>query len=473
MISRLSGVPLPRLLAAIFSLYGMMAVLFLSIEMPPFQNFDEESHFLRAEQVSRLELTGHRFGTSLSGGYVDPGPTEVVAAFPPLREFVLPEATPAMFEQAAKVQWGDPQVRLSFSNTAIYAPFLYLPAVTGIWLGKGLHLGVMHTLWISRMLSGFACVAVGVAAIMLADNAAPLLFTLLLLPMSLIQMTAVSQDGAIIALSALAAAIFVHGLKTRHRPFRFAYAVLCISLALLAVAKQPYLMLAVFAVLPTWESRRIRAIGLVFIVAAVLAWTITAASTAMIKGHPAESQMNFVVAQTTSLPGSDPSQQVGYLWHHPAGVVPVAKDALRHVPHLISSFIGEVRWGSVLFPKAYKTVAYPTLLMAVLASCRFRDDRPELNGRSLSIMLLGLAATIVAIQAALYISFCPVGSRELLGVQGRYFLPVAMLGAAVPSYFALSQRLDRLRPRLLEALIVFPAISLPVLFVTVLRRFYI
>src|SRR5258707_15757554 len=71
----------PRLLAAAYVLYGLVATVFLAINMPPFQNPDEPSHFLRAAQLADGGLVGTRFSTTgadglshlTAGGLGEPG----------------------------------------------------------------------------------------------------------------------------------------------------------------------------------------------------------------------------------------------------------------------------------------------------------------------------------------------------------------------------------------------------------------
>ena len=40
-----------RRIAAVFTLYGLLATVLLAINMPPFQNLDEPNHLLRAAQL--------------------------------------------------------------------------------------------------------------------------------------------------------------------------------------------------------------------------------------------------------------------------------------------------------------------------------------------------------------------------------------------------------------------------------------
>ncbi len=97
---RLEGLT-ARWLAVAFVLYGLLATAFLAINMPPFQNPDEPTHFLRAAQVA-------------DGGLV-----------------------------------GSP-------NTAIYPPLFYAPSAIGVLAGRVAGMTVVQTLVVSRLLTGMA-----------------------------------------------------------------------------------------------------------------------------------------------------------------------------------------------------------------------------------------------------------------------------------------------------------------------------
>ena len=66
------------LLASLFAAYALFAVAFLAMNMPPFQNPDEQNHFTRAYQISNGHLMGRTFAIAscpTAGGLVDPNIT--------------------------------------------------------------------------------------------------------------------------------------------------------------------------------------------------------------------------------------------------------------------------------------------------------------------------------------------------------------------------------------------------------------
>jgi hypothetical protein len=145
--------------------------------MPLYQNPDEVAHFMRAEAISEDGVIGARFPTIGGGGIIDLGIERSAAIFEPLKFDSKRKVTLAMAEEALAVKWGTEAGPRGFANTAIYSPVSYIPAVVGIWIGKGIHLPVIRTLVISRLLMGLTGIAI--ATVALAGCGAPFLFVIL------------------------------------------------------------------------------------------------------------------------------------------------------------------------------------------------------------------------------------------------------------------------------------------------------
>ncbi len=76
-----------RWLAAAFVVYGLLAIAFLAIIVPPFQSPDEVSHFMRAAQVAEGTLIGSRTSTTMKRRWSSTDPAILLAFIPfdPLR----------------------------------------------------------------------------------------------------------------------------------------------------------------------------------------------------------------------------------------------------------------------------------------------------------------------------------------------------------------------------------------------------
>jgi len=207
----------PDVLAALFCVYGLLAVLGIALLMPPFQAADELAQFERADQLSLGVLVATQTNDASSGGRIDRAIAEAGTIFDWLRFHPERKVARSMLESARSVRWSG-QEEKSFPNTAIYPPFLYGPSAIGIATGRLLHWSIPDTLILARLISGLASVAVAACAIRYAGHAAPFLFTLLCLPMPLALFAATSQDGPMIALAAVGSAALLMSAKTGEEP---------------------------------------------------------------------------------------------------------------------------------------------------------------------------------------------------------------------------------------------------------------
>ena len=307
----------PRLLAAAFVLYGLVATVFLAINMPPFQNPDEPNHFLRAAQLADGGLLGTRFSTRgadglpriTAGGLSDPAIMMALAPF---------NALPFHFDRRARradweprVHWSGERVMQAYPNTVNYPPFFYAPSAIGVLVGRVAKMTVVQTLEVSRVMTGMAAVAVGAAAIASAGGAAVWIFMILTLPMSLSLIASSSQDGLLLACSALAGALVVRALRWPSNANWKLLAGLVVTLGLVAMARPPYGALALLPLGLTKLQLRWRILAAAAIMGCVAVWSGITAATAL---------TNF-----GEFKGSDPVAQTAYLLRDPFLFVQVVR----------------------------------------------------------------------------------------------------------------------------------------------------
>ena len=135
-------------------------------------------------------------------------------------------------------------------------------------------MSIVSTLRLARIVNGLLSVAIGAAAISLAGAAAPWIFALLSLPMSLSLMASASHDGPMIALAALAAAILFNAYPGGRLPFSLrAFVVMCGAIALVASARPIYAPLAILPLLVSGQSLLRRLVAVAVIVAIIGLWS--------------------------------------------------------------------------------------------------------------------------------------------------------------------------------------------------------
>jgi uncharacterized membrane protein len=230
-----------------------------------------------------------------------------------------------------------------------------------------------------------------------------------------------------------------------------AFTGLCILIAAIAASRSPYLPFAVLVlaapVKPSW-----RAAGLSCIVVLVIAWTWRSA-----QHFPLPLRPDGVVL---------PSLQLRLLASHPWRVPLLIVHTITANDWLISrSFIGQLGWLDIGLPRVYRDAAWACLGLA-LWTC-FRGTTAYRSSMVLACTLVAVAGSISAVGLAQYLTWTVVGNTVIDGIQGRYFLPPAILLGA------LSRVQAKNSPWLTAPVLLFPVMSIAVTVHAVILRYYV
>jgi uncharacterized membrane protein len=440
----------PRIVALLYALFASLAVLLCSTTMPPMQNADEAAHAFRADQISRLRFAGAMLPDGEYGGDISSGLKTLEHETAGLPFHSTSKVTRGMY---VPLGWGA-AAHTGFPNTAVNPPFFYLPAAAMAALARQNGISLPHALVLMRLASGLASVAIAAAAIALAGDAAIWLFAVLLLPMSMALTAAVSQDGPMLACTALATAFFLYTHHTQHARQALGFAAMCLLLTLVGMARAPYLAFALLAlaapVKPAW-----RVIGASFIFLCVICWSAFSAAHLPLPTRP-----DGIVSPVAQLLG---------LAIHPWRMAPLAIHTWRANDELIArSFIGQLGWLDVELPAIYRHIAWVGLGLAALAA--LRPGRPASGPKVLAlkaVAVLGAAGGVALIQ---YMTWTALGSPVIEGIQGRYFLAPALvlgvfMGRPTPS-------VTRLSHWLAVPVLIFPIVSIAVVIHALIIRYY-
>ena len=451
-----------RRIAAAFLLYGLVATALFGINTPPFQVADEPIHFMRAAQIAEGDLVGTRFAQTLPGGKTELtgggsiDPALVAAATPFFALPFHPELRAKRADWAPNIHWSSKRALVSFP-TANYPPFFYLPAAAGVLAGRELGLSVVQTLYLSRLLTGLVAVGLGALAIAIAGGAAPWIFTILTLPMSLSLMASVSQDALLIACGALAGALLVRGIRQPAAAGGTLLAGLVVALSLVATARPPFGALALLPLgLPRVQLWR-RLVACLVVVISTLAWARIAAVTSM---------TNY-----GTIVGADPAAQIQFMLHQPLLALKAIAAALTMSKAYLTEFVGMLGWMDTSLPLYYYKIAAVMLVVAAAAAMLGTRGKRMTAGNYLAIAA-GVALASLGVFLVQYVAWTAPGHAIVDGIEGRYFLAPALAGAALLP--ALGQmRAPRLRTALLGLILVFPAISLAVAIRAIVLRYYL
>jgi uncharacterized membrane protein len=85
---------------------------------------------------------------------------------------------------------------------------------------------------------------------------------------------------------------------------------------------------------------------------------------------------------------------------------------------------------------------------------------------------VGVFLSIAAVFGIQYLTYTPPGHATIEGIQGRYFLPIALVGTTLLPAFG-NVRMARIENWLLLFVVVFPLVSLTVVMRAVILRYYL
>ncbi len=445
----------PKLLALLFSAYATIAVLLLAMLVPPLENPDEINHAHRAEQVASGQWLARRYaGKHTSGGLVDLGVNRVDEPIGIIRFHDDRKVTRTMLNQADSVAWGIP-TGITFANTSIYPPFFYIPAAFGIRIGQALHQSIARTLVLARILNGLCCITITTLAIAASGCTAPLLFSVLCLPMSLSLFAAISQDGLMLSASAMATAMALQ-LRCNDKPKQLKLLLLCFCLTLIAMARPVYLPFLILPLLLPKLQRWARSVALAAMTGSVLVWV------ALVD--------RFTLINANGYRGVDPHAQLQYLLRHVGRLSRIMLGTFHRQGatgySFFQEFIGVLGWSDVRLPLAYYPVAGSVLGISIFLVVR--TGRSLLSPSGQGAMALAALTAILLVFLVEYLTWTNVGADFVDGVQGRYFLPIALL---LPNFLpgvSFSKPIGLLVP-----VAAFPALSVAVMVHSVVLRYYL
>jgi uncharacterized membrane protein len=452
----------PHLFLILFVVTG----LFLAWNLPPFMGADELAHFDRADLTALGGVVGHRGSTPagpMTGGEIELGIYPAAQPFDDVRFHPEVKADIARYAAAGAAHWDTPRAEIDFRGSAAYPPLFYLPASAAIVVGKALRQPVVQTLYLARIAQVLACALIGWLALLLAGRARLWLYAVLLLPMSTALAASVTNDGAMIATTALGVALICRPMD-QERPMRareVAAAAACF--AAVGMTKAPYALFGLAFLAAPMERARWRWMAAAAVLAVSAAWTLWTAAFVQIPLQRPDAVL-------------DPAGQIRWLFGHLLDIPGLAVRTLNaNSKAYADSFIGVLGWLDTFLPRPFYPLAWAMLAVALGASVAAGRGR---GGRAEPWATAAIALAIFGvIHAALYVTWDAVGAPTVLGVQGRYFLPVAvflalMLGGTRPA-IPDAGPWSGLRAALTGAVLIFPFFSLMLVERTIILRYYL
>ena len=227
---------------------------------------------------------------------------------------------------------------------------------------------------------------------------------------------------------------------------------------LVAMARPLYAGLAILLFELRSLRWRWRLIGFLTVVACAGLWSALMATTTWINVGAFE------------LIDANPAEQWAQIRQNPFVILQVAVTTITHnFLFYFDSFIGKLGWLDTKLPVAYHAAASAILCIAAIAAIVYPSNRLySAKGCYIALGLLISAGGIFAIQ---YLTWTRPGSAIVEGVQGRYFLPLALAGAGLLP--ALGNRWWlRIYWAFTAIVVLFPMVTVWVVMRQIMLRYY-
>lgn len=420
-------------MVAVYAVVMLAAGSWFCVLTPTLRAPDEAAHLFRADQVSQGEWLASKTEFDAGGGKIDRGYGE-------LNRFVIQLAA----TRGATYTYNDRDLQAirsfratgdltaaAFPNMASYAAAGYLPQAAGLIVGRLFSDRAADHVVAARAANLLAFVMIMSAALVLMPACAPALLGLSMLPMVLFLASSVSQDASIIAISALAAILYLRiftqwDAQNGTGNARSIRALLGFSLCLLFLCLARLTYLPFVLLVPTtallWRDRRL---------------LVLSAAICIIVALCVSAQMYHVASlgSLTSKPGVDAAAQLRVILAHPLDYLATNIRTFSAQGYfLTSSFIGVLGVLDLWLPRGMYPFCEIMLGVAVLlqiaAFCGQSWPSPWRSGRGALIVTAALLAATIAVVAltalSQYLTWTAPAAPVIEGLQGRYFFTPAI-----------------------------------------------
>ena len=445
-------------------IYVICALLFgitVCILTPPYQVMDEDAHFCRAWQISagtvipsvlsvQEVIDGDNpsakalFNLGLELGKQNGG-AGVMTAELSERKFFFAQVPKSMVsdhifnqkisDKGSYYSWeqfgkflrisGDYGLQEWFfiHNTGVYTPLSYLPQITGGFLGKAFSMPLGYTFYCMRIFALLFTIVCVFFSMRLLPEKKHFLFILALMPMFLTESASVSADAVLYGCCILGVSWLISMRQKTKQVSWLEYLCLFLFAAVLGLLKPSYgVILLLYFLLPSQCTKSKFAyyfVGLSLLLVCNIVTTVWVNIVVYQQG----TNINFY---DIVYPAINIDAQKNFIMYNPLHFVQAtfnticAPDAWR-----MKSFIGVIGNYTLAYDVYFSNWQYGLYALLLLIFCIMGKINLTLRQRmAIFSTFIVLTAVIFAIE---YVVWTPVGHNMVLGIQGRYFIPMALL----------------------------------------------
>ncbi|MDK1118988.1 MAG: DUF2142 domain-containing protein [Anaerolineae bacterium] len=456
MFKNLEAVDLKGIVKSIFidnerlrgaELYLIITLLIFGVSacflLPVSGGYDEESHLMRVWEMSSLTLLPNE---KLGNKMPFPG---IYWELSYRRKLTIRTVERGFWEQYGSLPLDEYDYIYSIKTRSVYAPPLLIPqAFVMRYLGRGLQWSALVVYYAIRLVGLLSYILLAWLAVRFIPYGKWVLALIAASPMAILQAATISAD----TISNGIAFFFIGGslaiaqrkvLKWKDLTFLILLFLILFwgKINIIPLALLPLLILKHSQFKIRYGYIIILFMSMMILIIEVFGWNLLAYS-----------------RYQDALEGADPIGQILFILDNPFDFITIIVNNIR------INFIDYIFTATALYPFNYWPVpiwTYYLFFIGLVSTLLIKDRNSEIVVRTrISLVIVFILAYLGTI-ISLYLSYTPVGSEGVRGVQGRYFLVV------VPLLFIAVANLPLLKPNRISVFlpVIFGGMSL-VLYIT-------
>ena len=407
----------------------LLAGSILSFLTPVYQVPDEVAHFARAWQVSE-------------GFFISPtqeredGKNNLVSSVPSV--FFHKKITTSLNDKKysfsnisaflATPLENDKRTIQRINASGEYAPMLYFPQALGAFVVRNLGGSAGQIYYAMRIAAAFFVALCIFWSIRLLPEKGLLIFLIAMMPMFLAESASLAADAVLYGVCIFVSAYILSLASGESEEELTAKQILTLLFmsAVVGLLKQIYgTIILLYFLIPSKRMKNMKnylTFGVVLLLVCLMS--------SFIWMYISTIRCNAAMAINKHISGVDPVEQVKFLMQNPVkGILIFIRSNLASAKFFAYSFIGRLGWLTVELPLWF----YLLYTIMLFAGSLYGKLNLSLTHRM--IMLFGFLATLLALDVYMYLTWTVVAESSVAGIQGRYFIPLALMLFSALSYF--------------------------------------
>ncbi|CRF35567.1 hypothetical membrane protein [Brachyspira suanatina] len=382
-----------------FTIIGLSYMVLL----PYLETPDEGNHFLRSYEISQGHLISDKNDKNYGGRTFESNivnMTHRISSYNNLISNILKQNT-----VSSEMKF------IEFPNTALYSFISYIPQSLGIALGNIFNLNYLKSAYLGRLFNFIFFVILTYLSIKYVPLKKISLYIIMFFPMVLQETISLAVDPIVIAASSLLIAICLN-IKYRDKYITIKEIILLYILVIfISGSKITYLPICfILFIIPKTKFKNNKFI----IILPIIILSI------LINFIWLKFSINYSNIKWTNT--INEKEQIHFVFNNIFQYCIIfVNTILKEFFTNIKSMIGkDLSWFDISIPNA----SYYIFLFLLVIILVF-DNKVYINELKIKLVLFFIILiSIGLILSALYVSWTPVGNNIIIGIQGRYFLPI-------------------------------------------------